>query len=121
MRKSRNSIALEISKRRLEKLRSIDPVLDFGGGMSIATFVAAIDQLEGLQGTYNQSLSDLDGQLSIIKGKEVELREMRDRFLKLVGGKYGTDSTEYVNAGGVKKSERRRRITMGIKKVPKES
>ena len=121
MRKSRNSIVLEISKRRLEKLRSIDPALDFGGGMSITGFVTAIDQLDDLQADYNQSLSDLDGKLSIIKGKEAELREMRDRFLKLVGGKYGMESTEYVNAGGVKKSERRRRISMGIKKLSKES
>ena len=112
---------MEISKRRLEKLRSIDPVLDFGGGMSIASFVTAIDQLDDLQATYNQSLSDLDGQLSIIKLKEGELREMRDRFLKLVGGKYGLDSTEYVNAGGVKKSARRRRSVMVSKKVSKES
>jgi len=121
MRRSRNSVALEISKRRLEKLRSIDPILDFGGGMSIENFVKAIDELDDLQASYNQSLSDLDGQLSIIKGKEEELREMRDRFLKLVGGKYGTDSTEYLYAGGVKKSERKRRQIMGMSKLPKES
>ncbi|HLO54112.1 MAG TPA: hypothetical protein VK169_07495 [Saprospiraceae bacterium] len=121
MRKSRNSIAIEISKRRLEKLRSIAPDLDFGGGMSIPNFSKAIDELDDLQAAYNQSLSVLDGQLSIIKRKEEELREMRDRFLKLVGGKYGTDSIEFLNAGGVPKSERKRRQIMGRSKVPKES
>ena len=114
MRKTRNSQALEISKRRLEKLRSIDPALDLGGGMSIAAFAAAIDQLEGYQATYNQTLSDLDGQLSVIKDKEVEIRELRDRFLKLIGGKFGTNSTEYTNAGGTRKSERKKR---NLKKV----
>ena len=121
MRRSRNSIALEISKRRLEKLRSIDPALDFGSGMSIASFITAIDQLDELQAAYNQSLSDLDGQLSIIKIKEKELREMRDRFLKLVGGKYGTNSTEYVNAGGVQKDARKRRPLMTRTQMPKDS
>lgn len=110
-----------MSKRRLEKLRSIDPVLDFGDGMSLASFVTAINQLDGLQAVYNQSLSNLDGQLSIIKDTERGLQEMRERFLKLVGGKYGMDSTEYVNAGGVKKSERIWRMSKAMKKTPKES
>jgi hypothetical protein len=120
MRRSRNSVALEISKRRLEKLRSIDPLLDFGGGMSIENFAKSINELDDLQASYNQNLSGLDGQLSIIKDKENALLEMRDRFLKLVGGKYGTDSTEYLNAGGVKKSDRKRR-QMGMSKDDKES
>jgi hypothetical protein len=121
MRKSRNSIVLEISKRRLERLRSIAPDLDFGDGMSIPNFNKAIDELDDLQAAYNQSLSILDGQLSIMKRKEDELREMRDRFLKLVGGKFGTDSIEFLNAGGVPKSERKRRQLVGMSKPPKES
>lgn len=109
MRRSRGSLAIDISNRRLEKLRSIDPALDFGDGMSIVAFSTAIDELEGLLGIYNQHLSTLDGQLSVIQKKESELRDFRDRMLRLVGGKYGTNSTEYVNAGGTQKSARRRR------------
>ena len=59
MRPTRSSQALEIARRRLERLQSITPIPDFGTGFSIKD--------------------------------------------------YGKDSEEYVAAGGVRKSERKKR------------
>ncbi len=104
----KRSFALEISKRRNEGLKNIDPVLDLGNGLTLSIFQSAIAELENLIGDYNNAISDLGGKLTAIKAKERALRDLRERMLTSVAGKFGKDSVEYVLAGGVRKSERKR-------------
>jgi hypothetical protein len=73
---SRTSKALEISRRRLERLKSIVPTPDFGTGFSIADFESKINELAIKQAEYNKARSDLDAQLST-------LREEEERIIRL--------------------------------------
>jgi len=118
MRKTRSSKVLEISKRRLERLKSINPPLQSNEGISITDYETSINQLESMEATYNTSVSDLDSQLSAIKTKEKSIRDQRERMLQFVAAKFGKDSDEYVAAGGIRKSERKKPQSKKISSEP---
>lgn len=105
---SRTSKALEISRRRLERLKSIVPTPDFGKGFSIADFESKINELAIKQAEYNKARSDLDAQLSSLREEERELLDYRERILTAIAFVYGKDTPQYVAAGGIRKSERKR-------------
>jgi len=105
---SRTSKALEISRRRLERLKSIVPTPDFGTGFSIADFESKINELAIKQAEYNKARSDLDAQLSSLREEERELLDYRERILTAIAFVYGKDTPQYVAAGGIRKSERKR-------------
>jgi len=105
---TRTSSALASSLRRWERLSSIIPQPDFGAGFSIADFKAKIDALASLEASYNRTRSEVDAQLSTLKKAEMELLDHRERMLTAIAFLYGKDSEEYVAAGGVRKSERKR-------------
>jgi hypothetical protein len=106
--KSRTSKALEISRRRLERLRSITPAPDFGTGFSIADFETKINETAAIEADYNKTRSDLDSKLTTLRKKERELLDYRERILTAIAFVFGKDSEEYVAAGGTRKSERKR-------------
>jgi len=108
MRLTRSSATLEIARRRLERLKSITPIPDFGVGFTISDYETEINNLALLEATYNTTVSSLDAQLSEIRVKEKALRDMRERMLSSIAFLYGKDSDEYVAAGGIRKSERKR-------------
>jgi hypothetical protein len=105
---SRTSKALEISRRRLERLKSIVPTPDFGTGFSIADFESKINELAIKQAEYNKARSDLDAQLTSLREEERELLDYRERILTAIAFVYGKDTPQYVAAGGIRKSERKR-------------
>jgi len=108
MRLTRSSATLEIARRRLERLKSITPIPDFGVGFTISDYETEINNLALLEATYNTTVSSLDAQLSEMKVKEKALRDLRERMLSSIAFLYGKDSDEYVAAGGIRKSERKR-------------
>lgn len=108
MRRTRTSKTIEISRRRLEKLNSIKPTPDLGTRFSISDFAAKIEEGAESEASYNTSLSDSDSKLTVLKVKEKELREMREHMLTAIAFIYGKDSEQYVAAGGIRKSERKR-------------
>lgn len=105
---TRSSKALEISRRRLERLKSIDPLPDFGTGFSITDFESKINELADQESDYNTARSDVDAKRTSLKKKERELLDYRERILTAIAFVYGKDSEEYVAAGGIRKSERKR-------------
>ncbi len=105
---SRTSKALEISRRRLERLKSIVPTPDFGTGFSISDFESKINELAIKQAEYNSTRSELDSKLTTLKKSERELLDYRERILTAIAFVYGKDTEEYVAAGGIRKSERKR-------------
>lgn len=110
MRPTRSSKALEIARRRLERLKSITPVPDFGTGFSISDYGTEINSLANLEAEYNTTVSSLDSRLTEIKVKEKAIRDLRERILTAIAFHYGKDSDEYVAAGGIRKSERKKRV-----------
>lgn len=90
--------------------RSIDPALDLGGDLKMATFESAISANRTAIDDYNTTLSSLDQKLNLITSTDKAVREFSQRWLNAVGAKYGFDSDEYEMAGGTRKSERKKPV-----------
>jgi hypothetical protein len=117
-RQKRDSKALRKARNRSTALKLIDPKLDLGKGLNLSAYHIKIKQTEDQLGLYNGHLADADNALVILESLEKELSDMSDRMLKGVGSQFGPDSNEYQQAGGKRKSLRRRRHTKSKAKVP---
>jgi uncharacterized protein YukE len=94
--------------RRMASLKSIDPALDLGNGLSVESYQQSIDQVAHVMEAYNTHLSLADSLNSSLKEKERLLRSFTERMLTGVAAKFGKDSEQYQKAGGTKKSERKK-------------
>ncbi len=106
------SRTLAKSRKRLSGLTSIKPELDLGNGLTNAAFRAKIEDTEIKLAKYNELLSEVDRFQNDFLASEKELNEFSNRMFSAVAAYYGKDSSEYENAGGVRKSE--------IKHTPKK-
>ncbi|HEY1770829.1 MAG TPA: hypothetical protein VGG02_11315 [Chthoniobacterales bacterium] len=109
-RLKRKSAAVEFATGRANDLKSIDPALDLGNGLTLAAYQAQIQALNDLNDDYNTDLSTLDSQLDTIQADEHALDAMSVRMLAGVGSKYGKDSNQYEMAGGTRTSERKKSV-----------
>ena len=109
-RLKRNSKALIKAQERAEHLQSIDAQLDLGFGLTLGAFQAAMDSLQAHLKTYNEQLSALDEQAAALRAEEQNLLDLTERMLEGVSAKYGKDSLAYEQAGGVRKSERKKSV-----------
>lgn len=107
-RLKRKSVALEKARKRLAGIKSIDSTLDMGNGLSVAEYEAIIGTCQDKVDKYNKQLSVADERQNIAEASEKELNEFSERMLEAVGSVYGHDSNEYEQAGGRRKSERKR-------------
>lgn len=103
---------------RAASLKAIDPNIDFGDNRSVKTLDKQIDELQNSINTYNTAIANLGNLRSQIKEQEKELRNLTTQMLLGVAFTYGKDSFEYEMAGGVRKSERSRRISAGLTRRP---
>ncbi len=108
MRPARMSPVLEDSLRRIDRVKAINPVPNFGTGVSMADFETSINELRTELGLYNTSIGLTDQRLTRVKMHEKKVRDFRERMLTAIAFIYGKDSDEYVAAGGIRKSERKR-------------
>ena len=107
-RTKRTSAVSEAAKLRLAGLQSIDPLLDLGGGLTVASFKADIEDVDADMNTYNTMLSDVDQFQNRLDTKEDKLNDKSTRMLAAVGARWGKDSDEYEKAGGTRTSERKK-------------
>jgi len=107
-RTKRTSAVSEAAKLRLAGLQSIDPLLDLGGGLTVASFKADIEDVDGELNTYNTMLSNVDQVSNRLETKEDKLNDKSTRMLAAVGARFGKDSDEYEKAGGTRTSERKK-------------
>ena len=115
-RVKRTSSVLAAARQRLAGLKSIDPAPDFGDGLTLAAYEAEIDAFSDLLDSYHQELSALDETQNRVEFAEAKLRDKSRRMLRAVEGKYGSDSSEFEQAGGKRLSEhkpRRRKVRLG--------
>jgi hypothetical protein len=108
-RKKRNSPALNKANTRLSSLKAIDENLDLGNGFTVTEYESRITATKKKLDDHNGRLSSLDGDLNKLQASETELNDYSDRILAAVGVKFGRDSSEYEEAGGTRKSERKRK------------
>lgn len=93
---------------RLAGLKSIDPALDLGNGVTAAIYESKIVETENDLATYNTALSTADAHQNTFETGEKDLKDYHERVLLAVAAKYGKDSSEYEKAGGTRKSEKRK-------------
>jgi hypothetical protein len=90
----RTSPAVDKAVTRAAALASISPTLDLGNGLTLAAYNAAIAAIN----------APTTGKLAVYKS----LNTMSDSMLAGTGVKFGKDSDQYEQAGGVRTSARKK-------------
>ena len=95
---------------RLANLKSIDPALNLGTGLTIAALQTAVTASDTKLDGYNQTIALSDVQLNEYDASVKAASDIATRMLAAVGSKFGFDSNEYEQAGGPRKSERKKPV-----------
>lgn len=117
-RLKRSSPILEMARRRLAGLKTIDPGPNFGPGLTIAGYETEVQAFSNELDGYNGDVVALDNRQNGLEALESSLQDKNRRFLSAVEGAYGPDSTEFEAAGGTRKSERKRPVRKNQKSTP---
>lgn len=104
------SKVIQNASARAAGIESIDPALDLGNGMSLAAYKAVIEDARVKQAAYNTLLSQADEAKNVFETTEESAKDFSERILAAIAARYGRDSNEYEQAGGSRKSERRRAV-----------
>jgi predicted nucleic acid-binding Zn-ribbon protein len=107
-RARRSSSVLETARQRLAGLKSITPAPDFGTNLSLAGYEQEIDNFSNNLAAYNQQLAALDDQQNALEAGEDALRDKSKRMLSAAEAQFGSNSTQYEQAGGTRTDERKR-------------
>ena len=108
-RTKRTSRILEKAELRTSGFKAIDSKMDFGNSCDLQNLTQSIEEFRTMLDTYNNALAVVDSTKTKIDQMEKKLSKLSDKMLKGVGFNYGTDSSEYEIAGGVRDSERVRK------------
>ena len=108
----RSSRILEKAQKRASGMQAIDPNLDFGNSNSLQNMLQIIEELRNKINSHNTALAGIDASKTDIDNLEKTLSVVCENMLMSVAGKYGKNSPEYVQAGGVLKSDRIRKGTI---------
>ena len=107
-RKKQRSLTIDKAQSRQAALLSISPKLDFGNGLTSSAYDKLLIQTRDALTNYNTKLSSTDQAYNDFKALEKTLADMADRMLTGIATQYGKNSNEYEQAGGTRKSERKR-------------
>ncbi|MCY7278068.1 MAG: hypothetical protein LH702_31115 [Phormidesmis sp. CAN_BIN44] len=107
-RRKRSSKVLEKADRRIASLRSINPDLNLGNGLTVDVYTTLITDMRDRLAAYNTVLSTVDKTYNDMLLIEQKLGDYSELLLLGVATKFGKSSDEYEMAGGVKKSDRKR-------------
>ncbi|MEH1941789.1 MAG: hypothetical protein V7L01_16440 [Nostoc sp.] len=109
-RQKRTSRVLEKAQLRSAGLKSIVPNIKYDENYSLEKLIESIEQLRNKLDVYNTALSVVDSSKTEIEEMEKNLSQLSEKMLMVVAIKYGKDSREYEMAGGVRTSDRARKI-----------
>ncbi|MHC5598664.1 MAG: hypothetical protein ACYTXC_22445 [Nostoc sp.] len=109
-RQKRTSRVLEKAQLRSSGLKSIVPNIKYNEDYSLEKLIESTDQLRIKIDVYNTALSVVDSSKTEIDEMEKNLSQLSEKMLMVVAIKYGKDSREYEMAGGVRSSDRARKI-----------
>jgi ABC-type hemin transport system substrate-binding protein len=109
-RLKRTSRILEKAQLRSAGLKSIVPRIKFDEDNNLEKLIESIEQLRNKLDLYNTALSIVDSSKTEIEEMEKNLSQLSQKMLMVVAIKYGKDSREYEMAGGVRNSDRIRKI-----------
>lgn len=109
-RNTRNrSVILDRAQTRAAAIGTITPPLELGGELTLAAYQTAIAATRTQLDEYNALLANSETSRREFERLERNLADLSERMLAGVGSVYGKNSETYVKAGGVLKSERKRR------------
>ena len=108
-RARRVSPVLDKAQVRLAGINNIDSALDLGNGLTVTAFNTSVTNLQAALAEYNRTLASVDEKLNAVVTAERLVSDFSERMLAGVAARFGKDSTEYEQAGGVRKSERKQR------------
>ena len=109
-RRKTSSASYEKAFRRLAATKSIAGDFDLGNDLTAGNYDKAITDVKRAMDDYNTTLSVVDQKLNYLKEKETSLRDWNERILVGVAAKYGKGSSEYEQAGGKRRPERKRPV-----------
>lgn len=107
-RLKRGSTVLQAAKERLAGLRSITPPPNFGPGLGLDEYEQDINEVSEALDNYNQQLAVADQLLNALKALERKLSDKSKRMLSATGAQFGTNSSQYEQAGGTRDDERKK-------------
>lgn len=107
-RRRRSSSILDNARKRLAGLKSIKDKGQLGPRLSVDAYEQRVIAFAEKLSEYNRMLSVIDQMLNDLQREERELGTETARMLTGVGAHFGSDSSEYEQAGGKRKSERKR-------------
>ncbi|NJL40238.1 MAG: hypothetical protein HC840_15765 [Leptolyngbyaceae cyanobacterium RM2_2_4] len=110
-RKRRASRTLEKAQLRAAGMKAIDPQLSFDNSVTLSEFTQLIEELRLKTEAYNTALAVIDASQTEMAELEKKLSELGEKLMIGIAYTYGNDSREYEMAGGVRKSERMRKIS----------
>ncbi|MBN3961178.1 hypothetical protein [Nostoc sp. NMS8] len=109
-RQKRTSRVLEKAELRASGMKSIIPSIKFEEDYTLEKLIESIEQLRNKLDVHNTALAIVDSSLTEVEGMEKNLRQLSEKLLMVVAIKYGKDSAEYEMAGGVRNSDRIRKM-----------
>ncbi|MCC5601307.1 hypothetical protein [Nostoc favosum] len=109
-RQKRTSRVLEKAELRASGMKSIVPSIKFEQDYTLEKLIESIQQLRNKLDVHNSALAIVDSSLTEVEEMEKNLRQLSEKMLMVVAIKYGKDSAEYEMAGGVRNSDRVRKM-----------
>lgn len=97
---TRGSAELDKAQRRLAGLKSIDPNLDLGYGLTTTAYSQLIDTIQSELAKHNQKVAELDASRKTLDEYDRTLATLSGQILSAVKLKYGSNSKEYSQVGG---------------------
>ncbi|MBN3890189.1 MAG: hypothetical protein HWQ43_13810 [Nostoc sp. JL31] len=109
-RQKRTSRVLEKAELRASGMKSILPSIKFEEDYTLEKLIDSIEQLRNKIDVHNSALAIVDSTLTEVEEMEKNLKQLSEKMLMVVAIKYGKDSAEYEMAGGVRNSDRIRKM-----------
>jgi hypothetical protein len=103
-----NSKALDQVQLRLSTLKSIDPDLDLGGGLTIRSVSKLVENTRSEIDSYNTELSAMKQKYKDLRAKEGEIADLSDRIVDGIAFKFGRKSKEYEKIRSIRRNNRPR-------------
>jgi ABC-type hemin transport system substrate-binding protein len=109
-RQKRTSRVLEKAELRASGMKSILPSIKFEQDYTLEKLIETIEKLRNKLDVHNSALAIVDSTLTEVEEMEKNLKQFSEKMLMVVAIKYGKDSAEYEMAGGVRNSDRLRKM-----------
>jgi hypothetical protein len=101
---------LEKARHILAGLKQITPKREFGPELTEAQFEGEINGFTHDLEAFNSGLAEVDDQQNRLNDRERRLGDFSQRIQAAVKALYGPDSSQFEVIGGLRRSDRKRRV-----------